>query len=112
MVNGANSAGRLAIIRIRNTRDALSADETLPCGAMLRSTSRIGRYVAADFTLSARTGVAASAVGCSGPARVDFLIRDAHIVRWLRAPVASGPQPGVARSVRRKFTPGTRTSAE
>jgi hypothetical protein len=94
MVNGLSSSGQLALIHIRSAHDALIADETLPCGATLRSTSRRGAYVQADFTLGARSGAPAGSSGCSGPARVDFLIRDARIVRWLRAPLTSAPPPG------------------
>jgi hypothetical protein len=89
MVNGTDSAGRLTVIHIDSEHDALIADETLSCGATLLKTSRRGAYVRADFTLSIRTGPGASTSGCSGPASVDFLIRSAHIVRWLRAPVGS-----------------------
>lgn len=94
MVNGPDSTGHFTLIRIRTAGDALIADETLPCGATLRRTSRSGAYVQADFTLSTRTGAGASSSGCSGPARVNFLIRDGHIVRWLRAPITSSPPKG------------------
>jgi hypothetical protein len=96
MVNGTDAAGQLAVLQIRSGRDALAADETLPCGATLRSTRRNGAFVEADFALGARAG-AAGAPGCSGPARVEFLIRDRHIVRWLRAPTVSSPPPGAGR---------------
>lgn len=99
MVNGTDSAGRLAIIRIDSEHDALIADESLSCGATLLRTSRRGAYVRADFTLSIRTGAGASASGCSGPASVDFLIRSGHIVRWLRAAVGAGtPGPSAPES--------------
>jgi hypothetical protein len=99
MVNGPDASGRVAVIHIDSDRDALLADRTLSCGATLVHTMRRGAYVRATFTLSVRTGPGADSSGCSGPASVDFLIRDAHIVRWLRAPVASpappsGEQPG------------------
>jgi hypothetical protein len=96
MVNGTDSAGRIAVIRIDSLHDALLADQTLPCGATLQRTSRRGPYVRAEFTLSARTGAGSgSSSECAGPASVDFLIRSGHIVRWLRAPVASvAPESG------------------
>jgi hypothetical protein len=94
MVNGTDSKGQLTAIRIDSEHDALLADETLSCGATLRATIRNGAYVRALFALSIRTGAGASTSGCSGPASVDFLVRDKHIVRWLRAPVSSGTPEG------------------
>jgi hypothetical protein len=94
MVNGPDAGGNLTLVRIRSERDALSADQTLPCGATLRGATRNGRYVQADFTLGSRTGAGASSSGCSGPASVDFLIRRGHIARWLRAPTGSTPPQG------------------
>lgn len=89
MVNSADSAGQIAVLRIDSARGALIADDTLSCGATLSGTSRDGEYVHAEFTLSIRKGAGASSSGCSGPAAVDFLIRKKHIVRWLRAPTTS-----------------------
>jgi hypothetical protein len=93
MINGPDASGRLALIRIRSERDAVLADESLSCGATLHATTRDGKYVRAIFLLGLRSGPGASKSGCSGPASVDFLIRDGHIVRWLRAPVAGGATP-------------------
>lgn len=93
MINGAGAAGEVAVLRIDNSRQARIADETLSCGATLTATSREGRYVLAEFTLSVRKGTGASSSGCSGPAAVDFLIRKRHIVRWLRAPTAAEKAP-------------------
>jgi len=96
MVNGLDSSGGLALIRIRTTRDALGADETLPCGATLTATSENGKYVKATFWLGARAGVDSKGE-CSGVAAVDFLIANGHIERWLRAPTSSAPAPGSGR---------------
>ena len=93
MVNGPDASGRLTLIHIRSERDALLADESLSCGATLHATTQSGKYVRAIFLLGPRSGAGASKSGCSGPASVDFLIRDGHIVRWLRAPVAGGATP-------------------
>jgi hypothetical protein len=96
MVNGLDASGGLALIRIRNSHEARVADESLPCGATLKSTAANGAYVRAQFILGARAGVSGS-VGCSGLADVDFLIRKGRIERWLRAPVGPGrsePAPG------------------
>jgi hypothetical protein len=91
MINGVDAAGHLTVIRILTAHDALIADESLPCGATLRSTGRNGPYIEADFELTSRTGAGANSSGCAGPARVDFLIGGGHIVRWLRAPTAAPP---------------------
>jgi hypothetical protein len=91
MVNGPDESGRLTLIHVRSEHDALLADETLSCGATLHATARSGKYVRAIFLLGPRSGAGASKSGCSGPAGVDFLIRDRHIVRWLRAPVDESP---------------------
>jgi len=93
MVNGPDASGRLALIRIDSEHDALLADESLSCGATLHATIRSGKYVRAIFLLGLRSGAGASKSGCNGPASVDFLIRDGHIVRWLRAPLAGGATP-------------------
>ncbi|MHB1468902.1 MAG: hypothetical protein ACYCU0_00840 [Solirubrobacteraceae bacterium] len=97
MVNSAGPEGQLGVLRIDSARAARIADETLSCGATLTSTSRSGRYVLAEFTLSVRTGVGASRSGCSGPAAVDFLIRHGRIVRWLRAPTPTTQPPSGGR---------------
>jgi hypothetical protein len=99
MVNGVDTSGHLALIQIRTRHDALGADETLPCGATLKATTKNGRYVKAVFALGARAGVSSNG-GCSGVAAVDFLIGGGHIERWLRAPVAASPAPGAPRSSR------------
>lgn len=93
MVNGPDASGRLTLIHIDSEHDALLADESLSCGATLHTTARSGKYVRATFLLELRMGPGASASGCNGPASVDFLIRDGHIVRWLRAPAAGGAKP-------------------
>jgi hypothetical protein len=93
MVNGPDGSGHLTLIHIDSEHDALLADESLSCGATLHATTRSGKYVRAIFLLGPRSGAGASKSGCSGPASVDFLIRDGHIVRWLRAPLAGGATP-------------------
>jgi hypothetical protein len=98
MVNGPDPSGRLTLIQIRSEHDALIADATLSCGATLHATVRSGPYVQALFLLGPRSGAGASKSGCSGPASVDFVIRDAHIVRWLRAPLGAGSSPPATES--------------
>jgi hypothetical protein len=89
LINGPDSSGHYSVIRIETERQAIIADDTLPCGATLRSSSRDGDFIRANFTLSPRPGVAQSA-GCSGPASVDFLIRDGLIVHWIRSSSTPG----------------------
>jgi hypothetical protein len=93
MVNGPDASGHLTLIHIDSEHDALLADESLSCGATLHATARSGKYVRATFLLGLRSGTGASKSGCSGPASVDFLIRDGHIERWLRAPVSGRATP-------------------
>jgi hypothetical protein len=93
MVNGPDTSGHVTLIHIDSEHDALLADESLSCGATLHATTRSGKYVRAIFLLGPRSGAGAGNSGCSGPASVDFLIRDGHIVRWLRAPVAGRATP-------------------
>jgi hypothetical protein len=88
LVNGPDSSGHYTVIRIETEAQALAADETLPCGARLRSSARSGAFIKADFTLGPRAGVAASKA-CAGSASVDFLIREGLIVHWIRAPLRS-----------------------
>jgi hypothetical protein len=88
LVNGADSAGHPLALEIRTLRQAEFANASLPCGAMLVSTSRRGRYVNALFRLTARPGPGGSncAGGVGTTARTDFVIANGRIVQWIRAP--------------------------
>jgi hypothetical protein len=88
LVNGVDSAGHPLALEIRTLREAEFANASLPCGAMLVSTSRRGRYVNALFRLTARTGPGGSscAGGVGTTARTDFVIANGRIVQWIRAP--------------------------
>jgi len=80
-------------VQIRNRIGAQIVNAALPCGALLISTHREGRYVNALFRLTNRPG-RGGAGGCGSgtgeTARTNFLIEDGQIVEWLRAP----DQPG------------------
>jgi len=92
MVNGTDTDGQLLVITVHNEREAILANESLPCGATYQSAIRVGPFIDALFTLGPRTGPGSDPTGCSGSARVDFLIRDAHILHWIRAP-SNGATP-------------------
>jgi hypothetical protein len=88
LVNGVDAAGQTLAVEIRTLREAEVANAALPCGAMLVSTSRRGRFVNALFRLTARPGPGGS--NCSGgvgeTARTDFVIANGKILQWVRAP--------------------------
>jgi hypothetical protein len=88
LVNGVDAAGRPLAVEIRTLREAEVANAALPCGAMLVSTSRRGRYVNALFRLTGRPGPGGSncAGGVGETARTDFVIANGKILQWIRAP--------------------------
>jgi hypothetical protein len=80
-------------VQIRSRVAAQIVNAALPCGALLISTHREGRFVNALFRLTNRPG-RGGAGGCGSgtgeTARTNFLIQNGQIVEWLRAP----DQPG------------------
>jgi hypothetical protein len=88
LVNGVDAAGQPLAVEIRTLREAEVANAALPCGAMLVSTSRRGRFVNALFRLTARPGPGGSncAGGVGETARTDFVIANGKILQWVRAP--------------------------
>ena len=88
MVNRVGPGGTVAVIRIGSLTQAEAANTTLPCGARFVSADQRGRYVNALFKLTGRTGPGgdACASGKGQTARTNFLIADARIVEWIRAP--------------------------
>ena len=91
-VNGSGS-GAIAV-RLSTRAEAVAANATLPCGAVLLATHRDGRYINALFRLTARPGVGGTACGGGGTtARTDFLIRGGKIAAWLRAADQPGDDP-------------------
>ena len=93
--NGPGGAGPYGGQVIRSHRDAVLANESLTCGAEVVSTIRHGRYVIATFKLVDRAGPGADCGGGVGQeAATAFLIRDGHIIDWIRAPLLSQAPPG------------------
>jgi hypothetical protein len=113
-VNGTGTDGQPELILIRTPAEAEAANEALPCGAKLISTSRHGRYVNALFKLTARSGPGGGGcdAGAGQTARTDFLIAHGLIVEWIRAPDQPGDNgsPGSGGSPRPPGTPSTPTT--
>jgi hypothetical protein len=88
-VNGAAGA-----IAIHTEAQARAANASLPCGAVLLSATRRGRFISALFRLTDRPGpYAGCGSGAGALARTNFVIADGHIVDWIRAPEGGG-SPG------------------
>jgi hypothetical protein len=70
------------------TRDAIRQwNDSLPCGAKLKSVERDSNYVLATFVLTNRKGVPnGCGSGVGNEARTVFLIRGGKIAQWIRAP--------------------------
>jgi hypothetical protein len=88
-VNGPGDA-----IAIHTEAQARAANASLPCGAILVSVTRRGRFVSALFRLTSRPGP----YGGCGPgtgqlARTDFIIAAGRIVDWIRSPAPGGGVP-------------------
>jgi hypothetical protein len=106
-------------VQIRNRIGAQIVNAALPCGALLISTHREGRYVNALFRLTNRPG-RGGAGGCGSgtgeTARTNFLIEDGQIVEWLRAPDQPGdngsPKTGPGQAAPPGTTPAPPTAPE
>jgi hypothetical protein len=81
------------VIRIRTFEDAVSFNETLPCGAELLSAETIGDFTAATFRLLERPGGSCGA-GTGGTAATSFLIEEGKIVEWRRVGIGGGDGDG------------------
>lgn len=85
--------GNGPVVELDSAADVAHANAALPCGARLLAVSARGRYLDALFRLTNRPGPGGSQ-GCGSgtgqTARTDFLIRNGHIVQWLRAPDEPG----------------------
>lgn len=77
-------------VRLRARADARAFNESLPCGAQLERTYRMGRYTAAIFRLTDRPG-GDCGTGIGGEAATAFVIRRGRIVEWRRLPDPIGP---------------------
>jgi hypothetical protein len=87
------SGGSGPPLALRSLADAEQANAALPCGAQFLSAKPEGRYVNALFRLgnrSGRGGRGGCGSGVGQTARVNFVIRDGHILVWLRAPDEPG----------------------
>jgi hypothetical protein len=79
------------------TRELVRAwSRTLPCGARLLATERLGRYVLATFRLTERPGEGECGTGTGNTAQTAFLIRRRRIVRWLRVVDRRMPEPSAS----------------
>jgi hypothetical protein len=103
MINGVDSGGQVPVIRIQTTFQARLANAALPCGAVLISTDKRGRYVNALFRLTGRPGPGGASCipGVGQTARTNFVIKDGRIVEWIRAPDDPGDN-GTARRRRHR----------
>lgn len=75
-----------APMRLETRADVELFNRTLPCGARVIGSERAGDRIVVDFRLTERAGAGGGECGegVGGTARVEFLIRDALIVEWLR----------------------------
>jgi hypothetical protein len=89
-INGPGDA-----VVIHNEGEAQAVNATLPCGAVLISTERHGRYVSALFRLTNRPG-GGCGTGTGQLARTDFIIAKGRIVEWVRADAGGAPPGPVA----------------
>jgi hypothetical protein len=96
LINGPYTAdGEPQVTAIRTFAQAVSANASLPCGAVLISAQRRGRYVNALFRLTERPGQGGGCgSGAGGTARTNFLIRRGRILEWIRAPAEPGDRGG------------------
>jgi hypothetical protein len=89
-----NGAGEVAI---HTEAQARAVNAALPCGALLLSADRRGRFIRALFRLTDRPGPnGGCGLGAGQLARTDFIIAGGRIIDWIRAPNpgGGGPSPG------------------
>jgi len=93
--------GATDTITIHSAAEAIAANSTLTCGAVVISAFRKGRFIDVLFRLTARSGVGGGRRACGSgigqTARTEFVIRDGQIIEWVRAPSLPG-DPGVPRT--------------
>ena len=85
-----SASGQPVVLSIRSRRDAVLANESLSCGAVLLSTRQHEGFVDALFLLTGRKGPGGSSRGCVGSARTYFVVAAGRIVDWIRAPSEPG----------------------
>ena len=88
MINGTDASGDEVLITIGTLAQAVQANESLPCGALLLSADQRGRYVNALFRLTGRPGPGGTDCGSGAgqTARTNFVITSGRIIEWIRAP--------------------------
>jgi len=88
MINGTDASGSALVIPIGTATEAVEANASLPCGALLLSADQRGRYVNALFRLTGRPGLGGSTCGTGAgqTARTNFVIAGGRIIEWIRAP--------------------------
>jgi hypothetical protein len=83
---------------LKSTAEAEAANSMLPCGAVVISAFRQGRFIDVLFRLTVRAGRGGGPQNCGTgagqTARTRFLIQNGHILEWLRAQSLPG-DPGV-----------------
>jgi hypothetical protein len=79
-----------AAIRIRDRRDAVAFNESLPCGATLIRAEGKGGLVLATFRLEERPGPGSCGAGTGSTAGTAFRIEDGEIAEWRRVAVPGG----------------------
>lgn len=80
---------------IHTEGQATAANASLPCGAVLISAHKRGRYVNALFRLTDRPGPGGGCgSGVGQLARTNFVIAGGRIVAWIRAPENPGGGSG------------------
>lgn len=86
-------------VEIRSTADAVTFNESLPCGGEVVAATTAGEVTTATFELSDRPGGECGS-GAGGEAAAAFRIEDGEIVEWRRVAVPGGergaPAPGGA----------------
>jgi hypothetical protein len=80
-------------IEISDRADAVSFNESLPCGAKLERAVDHAGVVIATFRLTERPGPGRCGAGTGELARTAFRIAGGEIVEWLRVPTSAEPSP-------------------
>jgi hypothetical protein len=93
LINGGGSGS--VVITIHTFAQAVSANASLPCGAVFISADQRGPFVNALFRLTDRGGPGGGCGGGAGvTARTNFLIAHGKIEDWIRAPDDPGDNRG------------------
>ena len=93
LINGAGAG--FEVLVIRTFAQAVSANASLPCGAVFISAHQRGRYVNALFRLTDRGGPGGDCgAGAGTTARTNFVISHGRILQWIRAPSEPGDNRG------------------